>query len=408
MLISGGGAVLAGVGALAFIVVGTRSLGLEAFAPVSQLWTVWAIAYSVVTFSVQQTTIRAIATSGSIPWRSVMLPAFVMVLVAGPIMFIGRERLFDSQALAWPLAGSLIPIGSLFTGVARGRLAAASDVRGLAAAVGGENLVRAILALIISALGLGGAWYAGAILAGFLVAIVGFWASPVPLAAVQADGVAGSGHARMGVASSVAGLCSHGILVVAPAVLALSSVPAATVSAVFVVLAVYRSPYQLILGLAPSLSNALIRHVPAVPRPARRRMALRFAGAGVGATLVAAVVSTAIGERIVAPLFAAQGVLRPIDHGLAASLTMLAVVSISFTLALVALNDSSTLLIAWPIAASIGLGAIVVGDLGPTAALTSLVIAEVSVAGMLFASVWFRQATKPQSPTPNASLHEAS
>jgi hypothetical protein len=107
--------------------------------------------------------------------------------------------------------------------------------------------------------------------------------------------------------------------------------------------------------------------------------------AGVGASGAAL-----LGERIVSPVFGAQGVLSAGDHALAAGLTMLAVVSITLTMAVTGLNDPKTLVTVWPVAAVLGIGTIVVGGLGPSAALVSLVSAESIVVVGLAASLWYR------------------
>ncbi|HEX2404961.1 MAG TPA: hypothetical protein VHM29_09680, partial [Acidimicrobiia bacterium] len=119
------GSALAGIGAFVFVLVATRSLGLEEFSPISQLWTVWAIAAAVVTFSTQVVTVHREVLIGktSISRTSELMPLVLLLLLVIPVLFLYRVRIFGESSLLWPIVGTLIPLGSYATGKARGWLA---------------------------------------------------------------------------------------------------------------------------------------------------------------------------------------------------------------------------------------------------------------------------------------------
>ena len=50
--------VIAGLGAFGFIAISSRSLGLDDYVPIGQLWSIWALAFAVVSFTSQQTVVR--------------------------------------------------------------------------------------------------------------------------------------------------------------------------------------------------------------------------------------------------------------------------------------------------------------------------------------------------------------
>lgn len=381
---------LAGVGALIFILVGTRSLGLEEFAAVSQLWTLWAISYAVITFSTQQSVIRSWHTGRRIQWFTVMMPSLITAAIATPILVLRAEDLFASQSVLWPVAGAIIPFGSLLTGLTRGRLAARGDTSRLAIVVGGENTLRAVLAIVLAVLGLDAAWYAIAVIGGFAVAGVGFFGGRDQLTQVVSNHYSRRNEARLDLAASLGGLSSHVLLVLAPAVLALAAVPAARVSAVFIVLALYRAPYQLILGLGPRVSSEMIARMPTMNPRDIRPMTGRFIGVTTVTAIVLSLSAALLGDNLISPIFGAEHLLQSADHGLAAALTIFAMASIVLTMALYALDDSTTILRVWPVLSVAGLIAISAVSGGVTATLAILVLTEVSVAISLMVGFWRR------------------
>lgn len=388
--------VFAGVGALVFILVGTRSLGLDNFAPVSHLWTLWAISYSVVTFSTQQAVIRGHRSGQKLRWTSIVLPALVTSAVATPVFILRSQQLFASTSVWWPLAGAVIPFGSLVTGFARGKLAAQGDTSGLAIVVGGENALRALIAVLFMALELEAVWFPLAIIGGFVAAGVGLVRKAVLSPDVEGtNGLTTTGtDVRLNIAASVAGLCSHVVLVLAPSLLALSAVPPHRVSAVFIVLALFRAPYQLILGLGPRLSREMIHRLPSLQIGKLRQVSTRFIGVTTLVAVILAVPAGLVGDGLISPMFQLETLLQPADHSLAAVLTIFAIASIVLTMALYALEEATTLLVIWPMLTITGLGIVSVLAPGVTGALTVLLLTELMIAVSL--TIGMRRAKVPR------------
>ena len=142
------GSALAGIGAFVYVLVSTRSLGLEGFSPISHLWTVWAIAAAVVTFSTQVVTVRREVLVGrtAISRMSELMPLLILLAIVIPVLTLYRVQIFGDSNALWPIIGILIPLGSFATGRARGWLAVHGSSAHLAGVVGGENLVRGVIA----------------------------------------------------------------------------------------------------------------------------------------------------------------------------------------------------------------------------------------------------------------------
>ncbi len=372
------GSALAGFGAFLFVLIATRSLGLEGFRPISQLWTVWAIAAAVVTFSTQVVTVRREMTDGQrrIPPSAELLPLFLLLALTVPLLWIYRVRIFGDASPFWPLVGALIPIGAFLTGKARGWLAVHGSPTQLAAVVGGENLVRAGAAMILGIVNAAATWYAVGLLAGYGVALLGLRGR---ISTLRAEGAGDSlpKERLLPVAASVAGISDHLILVAAPTVLAASGASSESVSALFVALAVYRAPYQLVLGALPAITRRFAQDLSGMDQ-SRIATASRRAGLWlIVMSLLAAASGWVFGESVITPIFAAGGLLEPIDHALAAALTILATGALLSSVALLALGRATRTLIAWiPVTLlTIGAGYVVGGD--PTAILSVMALGAI-------------------------------
>lgn len=342
------GSALAGLGAFLFVVIATRSLGLAGFRPISQLWTVWAIAAAVVTFSTQVVTVRREVTEGqrSISRSAELLPLILLLALTVPLLWVYRVRIFGDASPFWPLVGALIPVGAFLTGKARGWLAVHGTPTQLAAVVGGENLVRAGAAMVLGIVNAAAWWYAVALLAGYGVALLGL-RGRIPGLRAEKVGDSQEKERLLPVAASVAGISDHLMLVAAPTVLAASGASSALVSALFVALAVYRAPYQLVLGTLPAITRRFAQDLPGMDQ-SRIANASRRAGLWLLVmSVLAAASGWALGELVVTPIFAAGGILEPIDHALAAALTILATGALLSSVALLALGRAGRTLIVW-------------------------------------------------------------
>ena len=249
----------AGSGLLAYGVfaVVTRTLGPEAAAPVSVLWTWWGFAAAAVTFPIQHWTTRSISAHGEASVRA--CPR------AGPLScwpsrgrwaasWLGREALFHSTSAAFPAMVALLTLGSGLVGLNRGALAARGRFAAVGASLVAENGLRLVAVCVLAGADVQNAVaYGLCLVLGYLAALA--W----PGALRFADGpqsAAGSPFAFLA-GAGFGQLVSQVVLTGGPVVLALSGGSAVQVTSLFAALALFRAPYLLAEGSVAPLTVRL-------------------------------------------------------------------------------------------------------------------------------------------------------
>ncbi|MDH4364470.1 MAG: hypothetical protein OEY70_10355, partial [Acidimicrobiia bacterium] len=169
---------LTGVAGASFILISERAVGLDAFAPMAQLWTIWSISAATLLFAYQQWAIRL-----GVGHRVGLLAALrgapaglvaASTLGTGLVTLAVRSSLFHTPSLLWPVAAAVVVLGTVVGGVVRGQLAATGRHGLLALVIAGDNVVRMVLAIVLVAAGATVGWYAVAHLASYLVLAVGW------------------------------------------------------------------------------------------------------------------------------------------------------------------------------------------------------------------------------------------
>ena len=295
------GAALSGIAAYAYAAIGSRSLGAAAFAPVSVLWTAWAVTGAALAFPVQHWVIRRLHADGNDAGVRRALPGLGGALLAGSAVltlagWVAREDLFRTRETFFPLALGVIPLGAALMGLLRGRLAAEGRFAATSAAFAGENLIRVALAGVAAAAGWGPQAFAAILLAGFGIAVL--WPG-----ALRLGGGRGSPERQLGFLGGIAGASSLAQLVLtgAPVALALGGGRASDITSVFAALALFRAPYVIATGVAPRLTGTLTRSVVADDRG--RMRSIQFAT--VAGTLGVAAVASAAAVSVAPPLLRA-------------------------------------------------------------------------------------------------------
>ena len=239
----------------------------------------------------------------------------------------------------------------------------------------GENGLRFVSAGLLAFLSAGSYAFALAI-------VVGFAASAVPLLAWRArepQPAASPVDSSVAWAGSLAGLSAYSILVLGPTFLAVGGADAATVSVVFIVLAVYRAPFQITMGSAPRIMYLFEvsgrRPFAATPRGVMTLVLTASVGVGV---LVAVV-----GDGVLGSIFGIGGVMAPLDHSLAAVLSIVGTGAIVATLALMATRIHAPVVVAWTIPAAIALTTLHLGGFSTTGTLLVLIVAALVTLGAL-------------------------
>lgn len=395
------GSAISGLLAYVFFALATRSLGAERAAPVSVLWSFWAVAAAVLTFAVQHWTIRTLARDGhegtvarSIPMISAVSAG--LSALAGVVAFAFRHPLFHDDGLTFPALIAAVTAGSFFVGLVRGALAGRGRYVATAASLIGENAIRVVGAAGVALAGGGAKAFGAALIVGPFTGLI--WARSLRFDSSSP----GSPDLRnpLAMVSGIAGgsLIAQIVLTGAPVVLAGTGGARADVTSLFVALAVWRAPYLLALGMSPRLTPALTRLVVdgQQHRMARvRRMTVLGVVAGtaaaalVGVTLMQPVLHAAFGPDVNVNALA----LAALGAGTATALGNLVLL-----LMLLALGRPRAATISWAAALAVSGGWTVLSTMAPEArVVVAFLLAQLTAFGLLLAAGRPRAGDKPDS-----------
>jgi len=409
---------LTGVAGASFILISERAVGLDAFAPMAQLWTIWSISAATLLFAYQQWAIR-LGVGHRVGLLTALRGAPAGLLAAstvgtGLVTLAVRSSLFHTTSLFWPVAAAVVVLGTVVGGVVRGQLAATGRHSLLAVVIAGDNVVRMVLAVVLVAAGATVGWYALAHLASYLVLAVGWLparrpadppahpapapapAEPMPAAepVPTAGGGPDPGTATLGTAA-VAGFLSHVALAGPPLLVAVNGGSARTVSTLFVVLTAIRLPHLMLQAGAPRAGVAFNGWVEAGRRDLLDRARLAI---GAGTAAVAAVAFGAgalLGDLLIGTLFDIRGRVDPVTYGLFAAAGVCSVGDAFATVLLVARGANRFLVTRWLALLTVAVGA------GLATGLTEL---RATAAGLLALHAAMLVALTAQSPDSGARL----
>lgn len=359
------GTVVNGLAAYVFVALGTRRLGAEGFAPISVLWTFFAITAATTVFPVQHWILRTLAAEGEARVRAglpfILGGNLVLALVLGGSTWWFREALFGSDARWWyPSAIAVLTLSAAVTGVLRGGLAGRGRFLATATAIGAENSLRVLAGLVAVAFGWGAAGFTGAMLAGVLVAAC--WPSAFRFAAVPVadNAIAGPGAVTpaesrvdrrdsLGFVTGFAGasLIAQVVLTSGPVVLALLGGAPGEITGLFTALALFRAPYLLGLGVAARVTGTLTALVVAGRTRALRRLRWASVGLTLLAALAAGLIASLVGPWLLRVVFGGDVRLSHGVVGLVAAVNMLAVGSLLQSLFFIARSDAARVLRIW-------------------------------------------------------------
>ncbi len=358
--------VLTGFAGAGFILVVQRHLGLTAFSPIAQLWSIWSIAAATLMFAYQQWTIRlGIDHPGRIrtafrggPLSMLVLSTLGTALVAG----IARTTLFHTSTLFWPVAAGVVVLGTILNGITRGIFATAGRHSMLALAIAAENVIRFVLAVGLILIGAPRAWFGVALLAGF--SIVGLMGLPVrgagptrsagedrnddPAASTITDGATTLSSA------AIAGFLSHVALAGPPILAAFNGADADTVSTMFVVLTAVRLPHLLLQAGAPRAGVVFQSWADTDHRSNLDSSRRGIVAVTIILGLMAGLIGAALGDLLIGGAFGIRGQVDPASYAAIAAAAVLSVGATLATVQLVAEQRNRLLVIGW--AVPLGLG----------------------------------------------------
>lgn len=343
---------MSGLAAYLFIAIGTRSVGSDAFAAVSVLWTLWAMSAAVFTFPVQHWVIRTFEADGGEGRVRKALPNLLMAslllgALLGAVSWAFRSPFFASEGWAFPALAAAIPLGSVLMGLNRGVLSARRRFTSTAMAIAGENLIRTAAALVVSAaVGLG-----VALIAGFSIALL--WPSSLKLES------SGSQHLQLSPLAFVGGVAGGSligqiVLTSGPLLLALAGGSPAQVTGLFSALALFRAPYMVAMGIAPRLTAGLTRLALDEGSAALRRLTGRSMWAALALTSAAGTIGAGLGPRLLTTVFGADVALPAVTVAVVAMASAVALCSLYLTLLMVATGRAAAVSVSWAVGATAG------------------------------------------------------
>jgi O-antigen/teichoic acid export membrane protein len=299
------GAALNGLLAYVVFALTTRGLGAEEAAPVSVLWSYWALAGAALTFPVQHWVTRSLTAHGDGGVRRALprLAAVVVVLSlgAGVLAALAREPLFGRDDLWFPVLVALVTVGSAVTGLARGVLSGRRRFAAVGASLVAENALRAVVAAALLVAGVDSSVpYGFALVAGTLTVLV--WAPSFRLAATS-TGTPVTSTGRFLAGAGVGQLLHQVVLTGGPIALALMQGGQREVTALFAALSLYRAPFTLALGVVPQLTARVATLVVEGHHGAVRRLTRTVVLTAVAGALVAGAGSALVGPPLIELVF---------------------------------------------------------------------------------------------------------
>lgn len=352
-LLLAAGSVVSGVLAYVLFALVTRGLGAVAAAPVSVLWTVWALAGAAFTFPLQHWIARCLTAGlegdvrGSAGRVGVVVAA--AAVATGGLAWVFRDRLFHRDDAWFPVLVVLVVLGSAAVGVLRGALAGRGRMGAVAWSLVAENAVRCVLvAVLLLAQVHDPVAHGLCLVAGSLVAL---WPP-----AWRFDGPTSDRPASLAFLGGAATgqLLAQGVLTGGAVVLALLGGSPAEITAMFATLALFRAPYMVVLGTLPQVTHHVTGLVVAGDVLALRSLALRLAALGALAVALGTVIGATVGPLLVRAVFGATVEVGGGVAGLVAAGCALALVNVVLMVGALALDRPGRVAGAWGLAVAAG------------------------------------------------------
>ncbi len=364
------GAVVNGAAVYAVSIIGIRAYGAADFAPISVLWTFWAVLSAVLTFPVQHWVIHRMAADGSDATVAAALPRVVAVGIVfagvlGAVAWLGGEQFFGVRNLAWPVLVGVLAIGTAVAGVVRGVLAGRRRYRAVVAVIASENVVRLVACTAVVAadgsIEVFGVAFASSTLC--LAAWPGAFRFASPGAASQAS------LARFIGGLGAGAILAQVVLNAGPIVLSAIGGSPEEVTSLFVTMALFRAPYIVALGLSVQLTGPATRMAMGDNPAALRRSIRRTAFATMCLGGLAVPFGLTAGKSIVELVYGSSSTPDAGVVALVAAGSVLALGSLAIGLMLAARAATNRVAAAWTLAV---LAAAIVIAISPTRPIVSV------------------------------------
>ncbi len=301
------GTAFSAIEAYIFQVIGGRLLGADGFAPVSVMWTLLFLGFTVFLLPLEQLVIRrkvlGMRSSRRLGGADRSVVAIIGAATAAATTFaiVARDSLLGGEAGFIPIAAVMF-VGHGILALGRGNLAGTHRfaayglvvVLDAAAKLGGAILVAV---MDWGAVALGWALVVSPVV---VLAVRPFRAAPVASAEDEADG---GGDLRFVGAYVVATAASQTVLAAGPLVVGMLGAAPAAISVFFVTMTLFRGPMSASYNLVARILPAATRRAVAGDDRELDRWVLRLLVGGIGASLVVGFAAALVGPAVVALLY---------------------------------------------------------------------------------------------------------
>lgn len=360
------GSAVAGIAAYAYQLLGGRTLGAEAFAPVSVLLTVHFLTFIVLLLPIEQLVVRRLTidrNQSGIPARAYWLGAATLV---GSTLFawLGNDAYMNGDRRFIGFT-ALTVAGHFLYSAARGHLAGWRRFRAYGISSGGASLLRFAIALAVTIVHPSASGFALGLVIG--PAIVMLWRpfKPVAVRRRALDLRERQTMTERGLLSGLvlAAAASQALLLGGPLIVGFLGGSAVEISIAFAAFTLGRAPltfgYNLLARVLPPFTEMAARG----EREELRSWARGMAWAAVGLSVVAAFLGWFLGPWVIGAAFGSEFVPTSFAAGVIAVGVVLAGAGLFVGQILVARNQPARLGIAW-LSGVVAAGAAVVSAIG--------------------------------------------
>jgi O-antigen/teichoic acid export membrane protein len=345
------GTAFSAIEAYVFQVIGGRVLGPEGFAPVSVMWTVLFLGFTVFLLPLEQMVIRRRVLSPNSVGPFAGAPVSVIAIIGGASLLttgfavLARDSLLGGDAGFIPVA-ALMFVGHGVLALGRGHLAGSHRFAAYGTVVVLDAAAKLTGAVVVALMGWGPVALSWALVVSPIVvfAVRPFRAAPVREG--SSEGVLGQ-DLRFVTAYVMATAASQTVLAAGPLVVGALGAASASISVFFVTTTLFRGPmsasYNLVARILPMATR---RAASGDDRPLDRWVVRLLAG-GLTAAVVVGLLGAVLGPWIVALLYGSE--FRPDAWlaGLAAAGVLAGMAGLVTTQILVARGRTDRLAIVW-------------------------------------------------------------
>jgi lipopolysaccharide/colanic/teichoic acid biosynthesis glycosyltransferase len=367
------GSAIAGIAAYAYQILGGRTLGTEAFAPVSVLLTVHFLTFIVILLPIEQLVVRRLTIDRA---RSGLPPSgwwLAGLTVVGATLFaaIGAEEYLNGDERFIVFTGLTVVTHFVFS-AARGHLAGWRRFRSYGSSSAAASLVRLVIAIAITLIHPSASGFALGLIAGPLIVMLWRPFQPVPVDRIELDEEARSSLDDRGLLWGLvlAAAASQALLLSGPVVVGLLGGSAVEISIAFAAFTLGRAPlvfgYNLLARVLPPFTEMAARGA----REELRSWARGIAWAGVGLGVVAGALGWLVGPWVIGLAFGEGFVTTRLDAAVISLGVIFAGVGLFVGQILVARGDSTRLGIAWLGGVAAAVASIAVTPAGPVTRVT--------------------------------------